>query len=85
MQMRLPKDLEVFVQQLIEGGHFGSQAEAIEAGLWLLKDQHELYKVKREELRKLIAVGIGQADRGEVAPLDMEAILAKAMSRVQQG
>jgi antitoxin ParD1/3/4 len=37
-----------------------------------------------EELRKLIEVGIQQSERGEVAPLDMEAIKAKAALRLQQ-
>jgi hypothetical protein len=32
----------------------------------------------------LVAVGVEQADRGQVAPLDMEAIKAKAAVRLQQ-
>lgn len=37
-----------------------------------------------EELQKLIDVAIQQAERGEVAPLDMEAIKAEAALRLQQ-
>jgi hypothetical protein len=37
-----------------------------------------------EELRKLLDVAIQQSERGEVAPLDMKAIKAKAALRLQQ-
>jgi antitoxin ParD1/3/4 len=76
--------LEAFVQELIANGHHHHPSEVVHDALWHLKDQYELYKVKREELRKLIAVGLEQIDRGEVAPLDIEAIMAKAAARLQQ-
>jgi Arc/MetJ-type ribon-helix-helix transcriptional regulator len=39
---------------------------------------------EREELRALLDVAIQQSGRGEVAPLDMGAIKAKAALRLQQ-
>lgn len=84
MQIQLPKELEAFVQELIESGTYLAPSQIVHDALWLLKDHIALYKVKREELRKLIDVGIQQAERGEVAPLDMQAIKAKAALLLQQ-
>jgi antitoxin ParD1/3/4 len=84
MEIRLPAELEAFVQELIASGMYEHPDMIVHDALWLLKDQVALYKVKQEELRKLIAVGIEQLDRGQVAPLDMEAIMAKAAVRLQQ-
>ena len=40
-----------------------------------------LRELRLEELRKFVAVGIEQADRGELAPLDVDATLARVRSR----
>ena len=83
MPMPVPAALQAFVQELIDSGAYEGLEEIIEDALWLLKDRADLHKLKYAELRKLIAVGIEQADRGQVAPLDMEAIKAKAGLRQQ--
>ena len=41
-------------------------------------------RLRLEELRKEIARGIEQAERGEVAPLDTEGIKAKARLQLTQ-
>ena len=84
MQVTLTPELEAFVQQLIDSGFYEAPGEVIHDALWLLKDQADLSRVKLAELKKLIAVGLEQADRGQVAPLDIEAIKAKAAQRLQQ-
>ena len=84
MQVHLPAELEAFVQQLVESGAYLTPGEVLEHALWLLKDYVDLNKIKLAELKKLIAVGVEQADRGQVAPLDIEAIKAKAAARLQQ-
>jgi antitoxin ParD1/3/4 len=84
MQISLPPDLEQFVGQLVERGMFVSAEEVIWVGLRLLQDREELAAIRTEQLRKLVAVGIEQADRGEVAPLDMQAILAKSREQLAQ-
>src|SRR5262249_44287446 len=84
MNVVLPADLEQFVNHLVESGLFLSPDDAIVHGLYLLQDQYELSKVKLEKLRKDIAVGVEQADRGEVAPLDMQALLARSRQILAQ-
>ena len=43
-----------------------------------------LRQIKLEQLRKDIAIGIEAADRGEVAPLDVEAIIAEGHKRLAE-
>ena len=84
MQVQLPSDLDAFVQELIDTGRYPSPEEVVHHALWLLKDQSDFRAMKLAELRKQIAIGIEQADRGESVPLDMNAILAEARRRLQQ-
>jgi antitoxin ParD1/3/4 len=66
MNVSVPHPLEEFVNELVQSGLCQSADEAVEKALYLLKDQYDLYKVKREELRKEVDVGLEQADRGEL-------------------
>jgi putative addiction module CopG family antidote len=84
MQVHLPAELEAFVQELVDKGAYLTPGEVLVHALWLLKDYVDLNQHKLAELKKLIAVGIEQVERGEAAPLDMEAIKAKAAARLQQ-
>lgn len=74
MQAPLPKPLREFVNNLIESGEFNSQAEVVLEALYLFKDHEEFKRIRLNSLRKEIAVGLEQAERGEVAPFDAERI-----------
>jgi antitoxin ParD1/3/4 len=78
MNISLPPDLEQFVAQQVQSGAYLCESEVIEHGLLLLRDHHALRQIHLEALRKEIQIGIDQADRGNVAPLDMQAILAES-------
>jgi antitoxin ParD1/3/4 len=65
MNANLGPVLEHFVSELLDSGLYQSQSEVIREGLRLLKEREELKQVHLEELRKQIARGIRQADRGE--------------------
>ncbi len=81
MNVSLTPELEQLVQQKVRSGRYLSASEVVREALRLLEDRDRLKDLKLEELRKFVAVGIEQADRGEVAPLDMEATLARVRSR----
>lgn len=66
MNVTLPPDLEEFVAQLLQSGKFDSAEEAVCVGLYLLQQQYDAYLAQVERLRKEIAIGIEQADRGEL-------------------
>jgi antitoxin ParD1/3/4 len=66
MNANLGPVLEEFVAELLESGLYQSQSEVVREGLRLLKEREDLKKLRLEELRKEIALGSEQADRGEL-------------------
>ena len=47
---------------------------------WLSESQ-DVWKIRREQLRREIQIGLDEIERGEVAPLDMAAIKRQARAR----
>jgi len=82
LTVTLPQELERLVAEMVEKGLLLAPEEALIHGLYLLKDEYALHKVNTEELRQKALVGLAQAERGEVAPLDFEAIKAKVRERL---
>jgi len=85
MNVSLTQELEQMVKDKVRTGLYHSASEVIREALRLLKEHDQLRELRLAELRKEIAIGIDQADRGEVAPLDMEAIKAKARRQMEVG
>jgi antitoxin ParD1/3/4 len=83
MNIRLPKELDEFVNELVQRGLYDHPDLAIADALRLLKQQYELEKVRLEELRKFTAVGVGQADRGEL--IDGEEVFRKLRMNADTG
>jgi antitoxin ParD1/3/4 len=84
MDVRLPTELEHFIREQVDGGAYTTADEVVCEALRLLQRNEELDRLKLEELRRLVAVGIEQADRGEVAPLDMASIRTEGRRRLAQ-
>ena len=82
MQQHLPPELRELVKELLDEKVYNSFEEIVHDALWLLRDRHLLYKVKRDELRALLDVGIQQAERGEV--VDGELAFARLYERIKQ-
>jgi len=79
MTIQLSGEREQLVRSLMQGGQFASEDEVIDAALRLLHDCDE--QARLADLRHEIAIGIEQADRGELAPFDPRATLARIRSR----
>jgi antitoxin ParD1/3/4 len=75
MNISLTPELAEFVKSRVASGRYQSDSEVVRHGLRLL-EEHELALA---ELRKKIAKGIDQADRGEL--LDGQAVFAKLKKR----
>jgi len=58
MNVELPAEQQVIIEDLVASGRFSSAGEALTEGLRLL--------VSSERLRQQVQVGIEQADRGEL-------------------
>ena len=61
MNISLTPELEQMVQAKVKSGRYPSASEVVREALHLMDERDHL-----EELRQLIAVGIEQADRGEL-------------------
>ena len=78
MNVNLGPVFDEFVADLLQKGLYQSQSEVLREGLRLLKEREELKQLRLAELRKEIAIGSEQADRGEfVAGEDVFAEIRK--------
>ena len=78
MTIYLSNNREQFIRSLVQAGRYASENDVIEEALQLLEERYE--QAKLTELRREIAIGIEQADRGELAPFDPHATLARVRS-----
>ena len=65
MNVNLGSVFDEFVADLLKTGLYQSQSEILREGLRLLKEREDLKRLRLTELRKQIAAGSEQADRGE--------------------
>ena len=65
MNVNLGTVFDKFIGELLKTGMYQTQSEVVREGLRLLKEREELKQVRLAELRKEIAIGSEQADRGE--------------------
>jgi antitoxin ParD1/3/4 len=79
MTIHLSGEREEIVRSFLEDGRFRSEAEVIDEALRLLQEREEVDKLAA--LRRDIAIGIDQADRGELASFDPIATLERVRSR----
>ena len=77
MNVTLTQDQEKLVADKVASGLYNSASEVVREALQLLHERDTLDRLRHEELRRDIAIGVAQADRGELAPLDMEEIKAE--------
>jgi antitoxin ParD1/3/4 len=65
MNVNLGAVFDKFVADLLKTGHYQTQSEILREGLRLLKEREEMKQLRLSELRKEIAIGGAEADRGE--------------------
>jgi antitoxin ParD1/3/4 len=65
MNVNLGAVFDEFIAGLLKSGMYQSRSEVVREGLRLLKEREELKKLRLAELRKEIAIGSAEADRGE--------------------
>jgi antitoxin ParD1/3/4 len=82
MNVTLPPEWEQFISRKIESGQYAWESEVVLEGLRLLRERDELEKMRLEVLRQEIAIGIEQADRGEL--VDSEIAFARLRQKIEQ-
>ena len=65
MNVNLGPTFDDFVADLLKTGLYQSQSEILREALRLLKEREELKGLRLAELRKEIALGASEADRGK--------------------
>jgi antitoxin ParD1/3/4 len=83
MEIALPKGLADFVREQLDSGLYESPDEVYRDGLRLLKERRDGEALKLERLRKDLAVGLEQLDRGEGVPFDVQDIIALGKQKRQ--
>jgi antitoxin ParD1/3/4 len=83
MNVNLGPVFDQFIADLLKGGQYQSQSEVVREGLRMLKEREELKRLRIDELRREIARGGEQADRGELIDGDaaLNRIRAKSAGR----
>ncbi len=66
MNVNLTPELEKLVREKVASGLYNSHSEVVRESLRLLVEQDRLREARVENLRSALAVGIQQADRGEL-------------------
>jgi antitoxin ParD1/3/4 len=79
MNVSLTPELERLVAEKVKSGMYGSASEVIREALRLLQERDELRRARLEELRREIARGLEQADRGEL--IDGEQVFRELRQR----
>ncbi len=68
MNISLTKELEQLVQKKVKGGLYLSASEVVREALRLLEERDTWRRAQMTKLRKQIAVGLNQLNRGEGIP-----------------
>ena len=79
MNVNLGPVLDQFVAELLKTGHYQTQSEVLREGLRLLKEREERRRAQLAGIRKAIAAGIEDEERGEF--IDGPAAFAKIRQR----
>jgi Arc/MetJ-type ribon-helix-helix transcriptional regulator len=75
MSTSLSPENEQFLSQAVAAGTFHDRGEALDRAVELLRQQ--------EQLIRDVNAGIEQAERGETAPLDIDAIKVEVRARFE--
>jgi Arc/MetJ-type ribon-helix-helix transcriptional regulator len=76
----LPEDLQEFVDQSVQKGHFAGPSQLIATALYAFMDQTELESIKLSRLRRDIELGTSQIQNGESSEWNLEEFLAEMHS-----
>lgn len=74
MNVSLTPELETLIYEKVESGFYNSASEVVREALRLLRQRDEIQRQHLTQLRKEIAVGIDELDRGEATTFDDQSL-----------
>ena len=81
MNVPIRPELQEFIEKKIQSGAYVTAEDAVNSLIQYVRELDRLEAENIEELRKLVAVGAAEADRGEVSEWDDEEIWAEVERR----
>ncbi len=81
MNISLTHELATLVEKKVKSGMYHTASEVVREGLRLLQEQDLLKQQRLRALRREIAIGMSQAERGESIPLNVKNIVARLKKR----
>lgn len=84
MNVSLTPELSKLVHAKVKSGLYLSASEVVRDALRLLDERDRLKRMQLQDLRKKIAVGIEQADRGQLTALDLDQALLQSRKRLSR-
>lgn len=82
MNLSLRPELERFINSAVKRGRYSSAEEVVSAALQLLQEREMERMARLEDLRKEIAVGIADSDRGDV--FDGEEVIRELREEIRR-
>ena len=84
MNVSLTRELEQLIKKKVKSGLYHSASEVIREGLRLLEERDTIKAYQLKELKRQIAIGIQQADSGNLASLDIAAVKAEGRKKLRK-
>jgi antitoxin ParD1/3/4 len=82
MNISLTRELRALVEERVRSGRYQSASEVVREALRLLQDVEEVRDLRLKSLRKAIAAGLSDLDRGRSTSFDAKALAGiKARAR----
>lgn len=70
MNVSLTPELETLVNEKVKSGDYNSASEVVREALRLLKEQDELKRIRRDELRREVMKGVNDVREGRYTVLE---------------
>lgn len=82
--MSLTPELEKLIAEKVRKGMYHSASEVVREALRLLQERDEVDRLRRDLIRRQVAEGLEQLDRGEGIPGEQVFAEIRALNRTQQ-
>jgi antitoxin ParD1/3/4 len=82
MKVLLKPELEKFIAEKVKAGQYADASDIVNEALEVLKEQEEFTPQHEAYLKREVARGIEQLDRGQYSEFDAEKIIAEERRRL---
>lgn len=84
MNVSLTPELETLINEKVKSGNYNSASEVVREALRLLKEEDELKRIRREEVRREVMKGVADMEAGRYTTISNEADAQKMISKIKR-